>query len=154
VLLTRLAKGSTQGALAPTCICPRPQPGFQKQKRSPDWSAVGPNNCCSLPIILRIDGSRFRPRLSLEYHKRSNKILTKPRPEAGCMRCGRPYIGSVERTVMCARPNTTGMQCNGRIAWRPNPEDWTQCPVCAGTGGSADKACEHCHGDGWLMGKR
>ena len=82
----------------------------------------------------------------------TNGILMKHHPDAGCMRCGRAYTGSVERTVMCAVPNATGMPCGGRITWRPNPEDWTECPVCAGTGLNADKACQRCRGDGWLMG--
>jgi len=81
-----------------------------------------------------------------------NDIPKKLRPDAGCMRCGRAYNGSFERTVMCAIPNSSGMPCGGRIFWRPNPEDWTECPACAGTGLSTDTACQRCHGDGWLMG--
>lgn len=80
-------------------------------------------------------------------------MTRKPRPDAGCMRCGRAYVGPIERTVMCAIPTVTGMPCNGRVTWRPNAEDWTECPVCAGTGVSAGKTCPRCHGDGWLMGK-
>ena len=80
-------------------------------------------------------------------------IPKKLRPDAGCMRCGRAYTGSVERTVMCTLPAPTGIACGGRITWRPNPEDWSECPECAGTGLSAAKACRRCHGAGWLMGR-
>jgi DnaJ-class molecular chaperone len=83
----------------------------------------------------------------------NNDILKKLRPDAGCMRCSRAYNGSIERTVMCAIPNSSGMPCGGRVFWRPNPEDWTECPACAGTGLSKDKACQRCLGDGWLMGR-
>jgi L-alanine-DL-glutamate epimerase-like enolase superfamily enzyme len=68
--------------------------------------------------------------------------------------CGRAYNGSVERTVMCAIPNSSGMPYGGRIFWRADPEDWTECSVCAGTGLSTDKACQRCHGGGWLMGRQ
>jgi DnaJ-class molecular chaperone len=80
-------------------------------------------------------------------------IRKRIRPDAGCMRCGRAYTGPVERTVMCMHPNkTTGLPCGGRITWRANPEDWTECPDCDGTGVRANDACQRCHGDGWLMG--
>ena len=76
----------------------------------------------------------------------------KPRPDAGCMRCARAYDGSVEKTVMCTRPAANGMPCGGRITWRGNAEDWTECPVCQATGISVDATCARCSGDGWLMG--
>ncbi len=70
------------------------------------------------------------------------------------MRCGRAYTGPVERTAMCFLPNEAGMVCGGRIAWRGNPEDWTECPVCGGTGALIGKGvCPRCKGDGWLMGR-
>ena len=80
-------------------------------------------------------------------------IPKKPRPDAGCIRCGRAYSGSVEKTVMCVRPDPDGGPCGGRITWRLNPDDWTECPACAGTGIRMEKTCPHCRGDGWLMGK-
>jgi DnaJ-class molecular chaperone len=45
------------------------------------------------------------------------------------------------------------MPCGGRIAWRGNPEDWTECPDCAGTGMGPGSVCPRCKGDGWLMGR-
>lgn len=69
------------------------------------------------------------------------------------MRCGRVYTGSLERTVMCFLPSANGMPCGGRIAWRASPEDWTECPACAGTGLGESGVCPRCKGDGWLMGR-
>jgi DnaJ-class molecular chaperone len=83
-----------------------------------------------------------------------NNIPKKPRPDSGCMRCGRVYAGPVERTVMCFLPNEAGVPCGGRITWRGNPEDWTECPACGGTGTLRESgACPRCKGDGWLMGR-
>jgi len=55
---------------------------------------------------------------------------------------------------MCFLPNEAGVPCGGRIAWRGNPEDWTECPACGGTGAPGEKGvCPRCKGDGWLMGR-
>jgi hypothetical protein len=94
--------------------------------------------------------SRFANKLEILM---TIEVIKKTRPDAGCMRCGSAYTGSVEHTVMCFRLNNNGMPCNGRITWRPNPEDWTECPVCAGSGLNDNGRCARCHGDGWLMGK-
>lgn len=110
--------------------------------------AAGLKNCLLFNGFIH-----FRHSMSNCNHMIRHDILRKPRPDAGCMRCGRVYIGTVERTVMCTVPSASGMPCGGRITWRPNPMDWTECPVCAGTGVSADKTCQRCRGDGWLMGR-
>jgi DnaJ-class molecular chaperone len=81
------------------------------------------------------------------------EALKKLRPDAACMRCGRAYTGSLERTVMCVRPAPHGGYCGGRITWRGSPEDWTECPQCSGTGINHGQTCTNCHGDAWLMGK-
>jgi len=71
-------------------------------------------------------------------------VSRKLRPDAGCMRCGTAYTGSVEHSALCFRLSHGGMPCNGRITWRPNPEDWTECPMCAGTGQNDHGACNRC----------
>jgi DnaJ-class molecular chaperone len=82
-----------------------------------------------------------------------NVLTKKVRPDAGCMRCGRAYLGPVDRTVMCFLPDEKGIPCGGRVTFRPYAEDWTECPACSGTGKREKDDCQRCHGDGWLMGR-
>ena len=72
---------------------------------------------------------------------------------AACVRCGRVHEAAPEMTAICDRPEHAGGICGGRITWRADPEDWTECPQCAGTGSASVGSCPRCKGDGWLMGR-
>lgn len=74
------------------------------------------------------------------------------RPAAACVRCGRVHDVAPDRTAICDRPDNGGI-CGGRIVWRANRDDWTECSVCAGTGMKEGGDCPQCKGDGWLIGK-
>jgi hypothetical protein len=73
----------------------------------------------------------------------------KQRPVAVCTVCGTfgysvRYIG--ER---CGKPDG-GRRCAGIRAAAPDPQDWRQCPRCAGTGRLEDHECHFCLNRGWL----
>jgi DnaJ-class molecular chaperone len=76
----------------------------------------------------------------------------RPRPVAACVRCGRVHEAAPDMTAICDRPEQGGI-CGGRITWRANAGDWTECPQCEGSGMASDGSCPRCKGDGWLMGR-
>jgi DnaJ-class molecular chaperone len=76
------------------------------------------------------------------------------KPAAICVRCGRVHRGSLEKTAICLRPDPKGMACGGRVTWRADPADWTECPTCSGTGIEAGKECSRCDGAGWELRNR
>jgi hypothetical protein len=76
----------------------------------------------------------------------------KQRPVAVCTVCGAfgysvRYIG--ER---CGKPDG-GRRCTG-IRAATEPQDWSQCPKCAGTGRCEDNECNLCWSRGWLYMRR
>jgi DnaJ-class molecular chaperone len=75
-------------------------------------------------------------------------VRSKERPVAVCSVCGAfgysiRYIG--ER---CGKPDG-GRRCAG-VRTATDPQNWRQCPTCAGTGRVEDDECRSCWSRGWL----
>ena len=81
----------------------------------------------------------------------STFVRRRERPVAACVRCGRVHDTAPELTAICDRPDNGGI-CGGRIVWRANREDWTECVRCEGSGILEGNDCPRCKGDGWLLG--